>query len=122
MPLLPLTSDLQPRGSMADLRSFDLAGLQNLNPLSSTQPESMEASSMESVQNQSDHQNQQPCKYDLLSSVPRESGPVLVPLLSRSASTKQVQTNQTSWFPRGLLVQNQKVLQWLGTEPVLKSY
>ncbi|XP_014865556.1 PREDICTED: interferon regulatory factor 5 isoform X1 [Poecilia mexicana] len=70
MPLLPLTSELQPRGSMADPGSFDPAGLQNLNPRSSTQPECMEASSMESVQNQSDHQNQQSCKYDLLSSVP----------------------------------------------------
>ncbi|PWA23279.1 hypothetical protein CCH79_00020302 [Gambusia affinis] len=70
MPLLPLTSDLQPRGSMVDPGSYDPAGLQNLKPLSSTQPESMEASSMESVQDQSAHQNQQPCKYDLLSSVP----------------------------------------------------
>ncbi|XP_054876780.1 interferon regulatory factor 5 isoform X2 [Poeciliopsis prolifica] len=44
--------------------------LASFPPFGSAQPESMEASSMESVQSQSDHQNQQPCKYDLLSSVP----------------------------------------------------
>lgn len=35
-------------------------------------PATMETGSMEEVPNQGD-QNQQPCKYDLLSSVPRES-------------------------------------------------
>lgn len=77
MPLLPMTSDLQPRGAVVDPGSFGPAGvlpdgLRDPNSLSSSvsAAESMEASSMGSVQNQTDLQNHQPCKYDLLSSVP----------------------------------------------------
>ena len=53
-------------------------GLQDLNPLppsaasATLEPAPMEASSMGGTQNQTDGQNNQPCKYDLLSSVPRE--------------------------------------------------
>ncbi|XP_038134341.1 interferon regulatory factor 5 isoform X1 [Cyprinodon tularosa] len=79
LPLLPMTSDLQPRGTMVDPGSFGPPGglpngLQDLNSLSAAvsgiQPESMEASNMGSIQTQPDPQNHQPCKYDLLSSVP----------------------------------------------------
>lgn len=75
-----MTSDLQLQAQMVEQRSFVQPGglpngLQDMNPLTSTQPEpgQMEASPMEAVQNQRDSQNQQTCKYDLLSSVPRES-------------------------------------------------
>uniref|UniRef100_A0A3B3CMN8 Interferon regulatory factor 5 n=1 Tax=Oryzias melastigma TaxID=30732 RepID=A0A3B3CMN8_ORYME len=74
---LPMTSDLQLQAQMVEQRSFVQPGglpngLQDMNPLTSTQPEpgQMEASPMEAVQNQRDSQNQQTCKYDLLSSVP----------------------------------------------------
>lgn len=78
-----MTSDLQARGGIVDSRSFihpaGLSnGLQDLNsmppPTASAPPgpAPMETSSMGGVQNQGDPQNHQPCKYDLLSSVPRE--------------------------------------------------
>lgn len=78
IPLLPeqvvsTTSDL-PMTHPAGLSNR----LQDLNPLppsaASATPEAapMEASGMGGAQNQTDGQNHQPCKYDLLSSVPRE--------------------------------------------------
>lgn len=77
-----MTPDLQARGPMVDqsfVRPVGLSnGLQDLNPLpppaasAPPGPAPMEASSMGGVQNQEDPQNHQPCKYDLLSSVPRE--------------------------------------------------
>ncbi|MEQ2204089.1 hypothetical protein XENOCAPTIV_007696, partial [Xenoophorus captivus] len=82
MPLLPMSSNLQPQGPVVDPGSFGPPGelpkeLQDLNLLSSTvsaaQPISMETSSMESIQTQTDSRNHQTFKYDLLSSVPRES-------------------------------------------------
>ncbi|XP_030295089.1 interferon regulatory factor 5 [Sparus aurata] len=76
IPLLPervvsTTSDL-PMTHPAGLSN----GLQDLNPLppsaasATPEPAPMEASSMGGAQNQTDGQNNQPCKYDLLSSVP----------------------------------------------------
>ncbi|XP_075967326.1 interferon regulatory factor 5 [Anarhichas minor] len=74
--MIPMTSDLRAQGPMVVQGSFVHAaglsnGLQDLNslpppPAASAPPEPapMEASSMGDVQ------NQQPCKYDLLSSVP----------------------------------------------------
>ncbi|XP_068590177.1 interferon regulatory factor 5 [Cebidichthys violaceus] len=74
--MIPMTADLRAQGPMVVQGSFVHAaglsnGLQDLNSLpppsaASTPPEPapMEASSM------GDAQNQQPCKYDLLSSVP----------------------------------------------------
>jgi len=84
MPLLPLTSDSQAQTQMVDqggfVRSVRLPNrLQDLNPLPSTTatthqvPDPMEASNMGAVQNQEDAENQQACKYDLLSSVPCKS-------------------------------------------------
>ncbi|XP_013887625.1 interferon regulatory factor 5 [Austrofundulus limnaeus] len=77
MPLLPMTPDLQTRGQMVDQEVFGPPGrLQDLNSLPSTAgsaqpvPESMETSNMGIIQNQADPQNHQPCKYDLLNSVP----------------------------------------------------
>ncbi|AWO98364.1 Interferon regulatory factor 5 [Scophthalmus maximus] len=80
VPLLPVTSDLQAQGQMVDQGNFvHTAGLpnrlQDLNSLPSVasvppEPDLMEASSMGGIQNQGDPQNHQPCKYDLLSSVP----------------------------------------------------
>uniref|UniRef100_A0A3P8UBN2 Interferon regulatory factor 5 n=1 Tax=Amphiprion percula TaxID=161767 RepID=A0A3P8UBN2_AMPPE len=78
---IPMTSDLQPQGQMVDQDSFAHPGglrdgLPDLNSLSSAGAsahpglDQMEARSMEAVQNQGDPQNHQPCKYDLLSSVP----------------------------------------------------
>ncbi|XP_071358102.1 interferon regulatory factor 5 [Trachinotus anak] len=78
---LPMISDLQAGGQMVDQGSFvhpaGLSnGLQDLNSLppsaSSARPEPdlMEASSMGGIETQGDPQNHQPCKYDLLSSVP----------------------------------------------------
>lgn len=78
---LPMTSDLQAQSGMVDQGSFvhpvgHPNGLQDLSSLPPSaasgppQPASMEASSMGDVQNQGDPQNHQPCKYDLLSSVP----------------------------------------------------
>ncbi|XP_019126784.1 interferon regulatory factor 5 isoform X2 [Larimichthys crocea] len=77
---VPMTPDLQARGPMVDqsfVRPVGLSnGLQDLNPLpppaasAPPGPAPMEASSMGGVQNQEDPQNHQPCKYDLLSSVP----------------------------------------------------
>lgn len=80
---VPMTSDLQTQGQMVDQGSFvHPAGLSNrlqdLNslttPAASAPPGAalMDASSMGCVQTQGDPQNHQPCKYDLLSSVPRE--------------------------------------------------
>lgn len=71
VPLLPditMTSDVQGQAH------FLHKGLQDLNA-AAAQPERapMEASSMAGVQDQTDPQNHQSCKYDLLSSIPRES-------------------------------------------------
>lgn len=84
MPLLPITPDLQARGQLLEQGNFvHPAGLSNgaqdLNCLSasvsstSPGPNLMDASNMRSVETQEDPQNHQPCKYDLLSSIPRES-------------------------------------------------
>lgn len=78
-----MTSDLQARAQIVDQGGFvHPAGpsneLQDFNgppPPAASAPSglaTMEASSMGDIQNQGDPQNQQPCKYDLLSSVPRE--------------------------------------------------
>uniref|UniRef100_UPI0037E9A7AA interferon regulatory factor 5 isoform X3 n=1 Tax=Semicossyphus pulcher TaxID=241346 RepID=UPI0037E9A7AA len=78
---LPITPDLQAQGQRVDQGSFVLptglpSGLQDLNsmppPAASDPPgpASMETSSIGGVQNQGDPQNNQPCKYDLLNSVP----------------------------------------------------
>ncbi|XP_072233514.1 interferon regulatory factor 5 [Leuresthes tenuis] len=80
MPLLPLT-DSQAQTPMVDQGGFVQSvrlpnRLQDLNPLPSTTatthqvPDPMEASNMGAVQDQEDAENQQACKYDLLSSVP----------------------------------------------------
>ncbi|XP_017295980.1 interferon regulatory factor 5 isoform X2 [Kryptolebias marmoratus] len=80
-PDLPMTSNLQAQGQMVDQGGFGPPRglpnrLQDLNSLPSTAgsvqpvPESMEASNTGVIQNQADPQNHQPCKYDLLSSVP----------------------------------------------------
>ncbi|GAA6235705.1 interferon regulatory factor 5 isoform X2 [Lates japonicus] len=74
--VLPMTSDLQTRGQMVDQGSFVPNGLQELNSLPPSAasappgPDVMEANSMGGIENQGDPQNHQPCKYDLLSSVP----------------------------------------------------
>lgn len=69
---LPMTSDLQARCPMGDQGTFVSNRLQDLNSAASAPTGSapMEASSMGDAQNQGDPQNHQPCKYDLLSSVP----------------------------------------------------
>lgn len=78
---IPMTSDLRAQDQMVGQGSFvQLAGLSNglqdLNSLPPTaasaphEPAQMEASSMGDIQNQGDAQNHQPCKYDLLSSIP----------------------------------------------------
>ncbi|XP_003448868.1 interferon regulatory factor 5 [Oreochromis niloticus] len=68
VPLLPditMTSDLQGQAH------FLHNGLQDLNAAAvQPEPDLMEASGMVGVQNQAELQNHQPCKYDLLSSVP----------------------------------------------------
>uniref|UniRef100_A0AAZ1WZ58 IRF tryptophan pentad repeat domain-containing protein n=1 Tax=Oreochromis aureus TaxID=47969 RepID=A0AAZ1WZ58_OREAU len=68
VPLLPditMTSDLQGQAH------FLHNGLQDLNAAAvQPEPDLMEASGMVGVQNQAEPQNHQPCKYDLLSSVP----------------------------------------------------
>ncbi|XP_068442956.1 interferon regulatory factor 5 [Clinocottus analis] len=64
--MIPMTSDLRVQGSFVHPAGLS-NGLQDLNPLAPPPrpaPEPMEASSMGNVQ------NHQPCKYDLLSSVP----------------------------------------------------
>lgn len=81
--VLPMTSDLQVRGQMVDQGNFIHPaglpnGIQDLNSLPHSAasapagPDLMEASSMGGIENPGDPQNHQPCKYDLLSSVPRE--------------------------------------------------
>uniref|UniRef100_A0A3B5ABS2 Interferon regulatory factor 5 n=1 Tax=Stegastes partitus TaxID=144197 RepID=A0A3B5ABS2_9TELE len=78
---VPMTSDLQPQGQMVDQDSFAhpgglCDGLQDMNSLppgaASAHPGlgPMEINNMGAVQDQGDPQNHQPCKYDLLSSVP----------------------------------------------------
>lgn len=69
-----MTSDLQARGPMVDQGGFHHpAGLHNgLQASAPAGPDLMETSSMGEFQNQGDPQNHQPCKYDLLSSVPCE--------------------------------------------------
>ncbi|XP_029018448.1 interferon regulatory factor 5 isoform X2 [Betta splendens] len=78
---LPVSSDLQAQHQMLDQGSFVHAaglpsGVQTLNPQSASTasanpgPDLMDTSSIEGVQNREDPQNHQPCKYDLLSSVP----------------------------------------------------
>lgn len=92
---LPIASDLQ---LQVEQRGFVQHtglpnGLNDLNSLPATQAEPglMEASTMEAVQNQTGSQNQQTFKYDLLSSVPRESS---LYLLGRQEAVwvSQVQT------------------------------
>ncbi|XP_076578921.1 interferon regulatory factor 5 isoform X2 [Chaetodon auriga] len=79
--VVPMTSHLQTAGAMVEQGSFTSPaglsnGLQDLNsltaPAASAAPGAtpMDASSLVCVQNQGDPQNHQPCKYDLLSSVP----------------------------------------------------
>ncbi|XP_039978736.1 interferon regulatory factor 5 [Xiphias gladius] len=79
--VLPMTSDLQVRGQMVDQGNFIHPaglpnGIQDLNSLPHSAasapagPDLMEASSMGGIENPGDPQNHQPCKYDLLSSVP----------------------------------------------------
>ncbi|XP_040885717.1 interferon regulatory factor 5 [Toxotes jaculatrix] len=85
MPLLPdgvlsVTSDLQAQGHVVDQGSFVPSvglpnGLQDLNSLPPSAsappgPDLMEGGGMRGIENQGDTQNHQPCKYDLLSSVP----------------------------------------------------
>lgn len=81
--ILPVTSDLQNQHQMVDQGTFIHPaglnnGLQTLNSLSASAasatpgPDLMETSSMSDMHNQGDPQNHQPCKYDLLSSVPCE--------------------------------------------------
>lgn len=83
-PGLPVTSDLHARGQMVDQGSVGppvglsdrFQGLNSLHSIAaSTQqvPESMEASNMGVIPNQTEPQAHQPCKYDLLSSVPCKS-------------------------------------------------
>ncbi|KAF3705401.1 Interferon regulatory factor 5 [Channa argus] len=78
---LSMNSDLQTRGQMVDQGGFvHSAELPNRLQALSTLPPSaasvssgidmMMTSSMGNIQDQGDHQNQQSCKYDLLSSVP----------------------------------------------------
>ncbi|XP_061570074.1 interferon regulatory factor 5 [Cololabis saira] len=79
---LAMAPDHQARGPMVDPGRFAQPAklpetLQDLNPLPSSAASSshpgldpMETSSMGAAQNQTDPQNNQPCKYDLLSSIP----------------------------------------------------
>ena len=72
VPVLPLNSDLQAPGqNFVSGLSTRLQELNSLPPPAASvtpEPDLMEASSIGGIQNQ----NQQHCKYDLLSSVPRE--------------------------------------------------
>ena len=76
-----MTSDLQSQvaGQGTFIHHAGLPnGLQDLNslppvaPSAPPGPDLMEASSMGGIENPGDPQNHQPCKYDLLSSIPRE--------------------------------------------------
>ncbi|XP_045895084.1 interferon regulatory factor 5 isoform X1 [Micropterus dolomieu] len=79
--VVPMPSDLLARGQMVDQGSFVHPGglsngpqdLDSLPPPAASAPPVsalMETGGMGDVENQGDPQNHQPCKYDLLSSVP----------------------------------------------------
>lgn len=81
---LRVTSDLQSQmeTDSSFVPSMDPPdGLQNFSvlpaPAPSALPDPLELSSTGDIQNPANPQNQQPCKYDLLSSIPRESGSTL---------------------------------------------